>query len=220
MERHAAEAAANLIRDYMTIGLGSGKGIEYLIEFIAAKNLDGLKIVTSSMATALKAKQRDLEVVPTWMVDHTDFTFDSVDFADRDLNSAKSDAQMIVENKLLASMADRFVLIVSKDSFNTVLTDGLPVQVEVVKPAFSYVTKRLAEMGASVHAVNTAYGEPFVSAQGNCLLYAVFKTYNSIDDLNLAIRTIPGTVDTSLFTGLNATAVVYDGYGVEIIEKH
>ena len=218
MDRHAAEAALSYIRDYMTIGLGSGKAIECLIEFIAMKNIPGLKICTNSMATAIKAKQRDLDVVPTWMVDHLDFTFDCLNFADKDLSGSKTDPMMLVENKLIASMADRFIVFVNKSDFGSVITDSLPVQVEVVKPAFSYASRKLADMGALVHAAKTDSSEPYISSCGNYILYADFKDVKSVKELNDAICEIPGVIETSLFTGLKTTALVYSAEGVETFE--
>ena len=52
MRREVAESALKMIRSNMTIGLGEGRMVEYLIEFIQYANID-VKVVTSSINTAM-----------------------------------------------------------------------------------------------------------------------------------------------------------------------
>lgn len=216
MERHAAQAALELIHDDMTIGLGSGKAIEYLIEFISMTNFSNLKIVTNRMETAVLAQKRDLTVIPCWMVSKVDYTFDSVDYAVKDLYSLKNDDIVVVDDKILAEMADHFVEIVDRNNFAEILAPGFPIEVEVIQPAFSYTQRRLEELGASVAALNES-NHPFLSSNGNYVIEAGFKNVEDLKALNDKIMAIPGVISTSVYTGSNAMALVYDQNGVETI---
>nr|WP_304597734.1 hypothetical protein [Dubosiella newyorkensis] len=64
MKRKCAEQAYELIKEGMTIGLGAGETIEYLIEFINMGTTD-VKIVSPSMKTALLCKRHGFVIIST-----------------------------------------------------------------------------------------------------------------------------------------------------------
>lgn len=219
MERHAAQAALDYIKDNMTIGLGSGRAVEYLIEFISMRNIPGLKVVTNSMATAIIAQKRGLDVIPSWMVKSLDYTFDSLDYVTKDLYGLKEKTSVIVEDKLLASMAKKFIMFVNEDNFGEVLTNGFVVEAEVAKPALSFAAGRLEEMNAAVAMSDPVSHEPVVSASGNYVIEAKFNTVQDLKALDLAISSIPGVISNSLFTNLNAAVLVYNKDEVKVFEN-
>lgn len=213
MERHVAQAAMEYIRDDMTIGLGSGKAIEYLLEFISmSADLTNLKVVTNNMDTAVMAAKRGLNVTPSWMVDHLDYAFDTLNYVVKDLSGTKAEGVVVLQDKLMAEMADHFIEIVAKDNFAVVDAAAAPVLVEVVKPAYSFVVKKLIDLGADV-----AQGQPVISADGGYVLQAGFKGNVDLKSLNEKITAIPGVISTSVYTGNNAVALVYDADNIETV---
>ncbi|OLU38054.1 ribose-5-phosphate isomerase A [Ileibacterium valens] len=217
MERHAAQAALAYIRDDMTIGLGSGKAVEYLIEFISMENYSNLKIVTNNMHTALLAKKRGLTIVPSWMNASLDYTFDTLDYLVKDLSGGMKNSEPVVQNKILASMAKQMIFMVSRDNFGVIEEEAIPFQVEVEKEALGYVNGRLKEMGAIV-AEDSAEGRiPALSSNANYILSAKIRWNKDLASLNNELSDIPGIYATSLFTGLPVTALIYDKQGVETI---
>lgn len=218
MERHAAEAALEYIHDDMTIGLGSGRAVQYLVEFISMANFSNLKIVTNRMDTALLAKKRGLTVIPCWMADKLDYAFDDLDYVVKDMSGAKTQGAIVVEDKLLACMADTFIEMVDKAHFVDVISDVLPVLIEVSKPALSYTQARLTRMGAQVVTMDPKTGLPSISPEGNYIIQAGFRNPGNLKELNAKICNTPGVVSTSLYTGKNSIAIVYDKDTVETFE--
>lgn len=218
MERHAAQAALAYIRDDMTIGLGSGKAVDYLIEFISMEHYSNLNIVTHDLHTALLASKRGLHVVPSWMVSSLDYTFDTLDYLISDETAGYKKTTAVLQDKLLASMAKKVVFMVSADNLNNVVTDKLPFEVEVVKEAISYVTARLTEMGAAM-ALNAAEGDaPIVSSDGNYIISGNIAWTGTLADLDAKIKAIPGVYADSIFAGLDAIALVYNKESVETLQ--
>ena len=55
-KRIAAEAAAELVEDGMTVGLGTGSTVAHLLPAIAARGLEGIRCVATSVATEEQAR--------------------------------------------------------------------------------------------------------------------------------------------------------------------
>ncbi len=217
MERHAAQAALAYIRDDMTIGLGSGKAVDYLIEFISMEDLSNVKIVTNNMHTAMLAQKRGLTIIPSWMTPQLDYTFDTLDFLSEDLKGGYKKAVPVVQDKILASMAKNLVFMVSEDNFGTVEEDSVPFQVETAKEALAYVDAKLTEMGAEI-AENSAEGRaPAVTSNGSFVLSGKIRWDRPLAELNEQIKGIAGVSATSLFTGLPVIALVYNNEGVKTV---
>lgn len=215
MERHAAQAALGYIRDHMTIGLGTGKAVDYLIEFISMEDYPGLKIVAPSIATARKCMERGLNLVPSSMVTSLDFTFDTLDFVFDDLSGSKKDVSAGLQDQLLAAMSGQFVFMADRSSLNTVVTDSYPIQVEVCRDAYSFVSAKLTEMGGNVITNQSGKGSPDASVNGNYVLNVSFRNVKSAADLSDAICDLPGVIATSVLSTPNTIALIYDGNGVE-----
>lgn len=220
MRRECAEAAYKMIRNGMTIGLGGGRTIQYLIEFINMGNLENIKVVTPSMATALSCKSHGITVVPTWLTSSVDIAFDGCDQVDESLNALKSGGAIHTQERIVAAMAKEYVLLVDSSKLVQKLTFDYPVAVEVIPEAFSYVQSRLEAMGAQV-AWRTASNKDgtIMTDQGNPVMDAAFNTVDDIAKLNDEISAIPGVVDTSLFVGLATKAIVAGPEGTRIIDR-
>ena len=89
MKQRCAREALKLIKNNMTIGLGGGSTISYLVGYIKEAQLD-VKVVTPSLSTAQSCIKNGLHLLPTWAVDHLDIAFDGCDEVDLKLNALKS----------------------------------------------------------------------------------------------------------------------------------
>lgn len=215
MERHAAQAALGYVRDHMTIGLGTGKAVDYLIEFISMEDLPGLKIVAPNMVTARKCMERNLNLIPSSMVTSLDYTFDTLDYVFDDLSGSKKDVSAGLQDQLLAEMSGQFVFMADRSSLNTVVTDAYPIQAEVCKDAYSFVCAKLTEMGGDVITNQSGKGSPDASVNGNYVISASFRNVKSAAALSKAICELPGVIATSVLSTPNVIALIYDGNGVE-----
>lgn len=125
----AAEAAAALVEDGMTVGLGTGSTVAYLLPALAARGLDILCVATSPK-TEQEARQLGLRVEPFDTLEHLDLAIDGADQVARSGWLVKGGGGAHTREKIVAAAADRFVVIVSADKLVGAL--GPPVPLEVL----------------------------------------------------------------------------------------
>ena len=78
----AAIAAAELLRDDMRVGLGTGSTVAHLLPAIAARSLSGLRCVATSPATEASARELGLAVVALDELGELDIAIDGADQID------------------------------------------------------------------------------------------------------------------------------------------
>ncbi|HYH90817.1 MAG TPA: ribose-5-phosphate isomerase A, partial [Solirubrobacteraceae bacterium] len=80
-KRAAAEAAALLVRDGDTVGLGTGSTVAHLLPALAQRGLT-LRCVSTSIATEIAAGALGLAVEPFEQLDRLDIAIDGADQID------------------------------------------------------------------------------------------------------------------------------------------
>src|ERR1700712_1412117 len=77
-KRLAAEAAARLVEDGMTVGLGTGSTVAFLLPALAARNLD-IRCVATSPGTENAGRDLGLSIEPFDSRGHLDIAIDGTD---------------------------------------------------------------------------------------------------------------------------------------------
>lgn len=219
MKEKCAEKAFQLLKDGMTVGLGGGSTVSLLLRRIAEEGLV-IQAVTPSQDTMDLCIQNHIPLLPLEHVSHIDIAFDGCDELDQELNALKSCGGIHTREKIVAAMADDYVLLADEKKFVPVLTFQFPVAVEVIRSAKEYVKRELERLGASV-SERKAPGKTgtLVSDDGNYLLDAAFEHVEDARKLSAKLKGIPGIVETSLFSGLATKAIIATKDGIEIIER-
>ena len=124
MKKKCALYASKLVKDGMVVGLSGGSTISYLIDYVKDKDI---QVVTPSAKTALKAQKEGLTVLNTQYVDHVDIAFDGCDEVDSHLNALKSGGGIHTQEKIIASMADEYIVLVDETKFHETLAFQVPV---------------------------------------------------------------------------------------------
>jgi ribose 5-phosphate isomerase A len=127
-KRLAAEAAAELVEDGMTVGLGTGTTAAYLLPALVARRLS-IRCVASSVRTEQAATEIGLRVDPFTM-GRLDMAIDGADQIDPAGWLVKGRGAAHTREKLVAAAADRFVVIA--DSTKPVESLHPPVPVELL----------------------------------------------------------------------------------------
>jgi ribose 5-phosphate isomerase A len=142
-KRLAAEAAAELVEDGMTVGLGTGSTVAHLLPAIAARGLTGIRCVATSVATEEMARQLGIPVEEFSELARLDIAIDGTDQVTPDGWLIKGGGGAHLREKIVAAAADRFVVIA--DSSKTV--DGLtgPVPLELFAFGLESTLARLGE---------------------------------------------------------------------------
>ena len=129
-KKRAAEAAAELVEDGMTVGLGTGSTAAYLLAPLAARRL-AIRCVATSPATAQAAQALGIEVVTFNGLEappRLDMTIDGADQVDPVGWLVKGGGAAHTREKVVAAAADRFVVIVSANKLFDKLTPPIPLE--------------------------------------------------------------------------------------------
>ena len=144
-KRIAAEAAAELVEDGMTIGLGTGSTVAHLLPAIARRGLRGIRCVATSVATEEKARELGIPVEEFNALERLDIGIDGADQVTPDGWLIKGGGAAHQREKIVAAAAQRFVVIV--DSSKPVEELAPPVPLELF--AFG-LRSALARLGPDV----------------------------------------------------------------------
>lgn len=194
-----AKYASKYIQDGMVVGLGGGSTIGYLVDFVKDKQI---QIVTPSVHTAMLVQKVGLTLLNTKFVDHIDIAFDGCDEVDANGNALKSGGGIHTQEKIIASMADEYIVLIDDRKYFDTLPFQHPVVLEVLPNAYSLVLKKVQELGANVRAREAMDKDGLtISDDGNYLLDAFFNHVEDVETLNQTLLMMPGIVDTSLFVG-------------------
>jgi ribose 5-phosphate isomerase A len=123
----AAAAAACLVEAGMTVGLGTGSTVAYLLPAIAARVLD-IRCVATSHATEADARRLGLDVRPFEGIDRLDLAIDGADQVAPDNWLIKGGGGAHTREKVVAAAAERFVVIVSSDKVVERLSPPVPLE--------------------------------------------------------------------------------------------
>jgi ribose 5-phosphate isomerase A len=128
LKRAAAEAAAQLVQDGMTVGLGTGTTVRHLVPAIAARRLRAVRYVATSPATAEQAVDLGLTIEPFDTLDRLDLAIDGADQIAPDGWLIKGGGGAHVREKVVAAAADRFVVIADATKVVDALAAPVPLE--------------------------------------------------------------------------------------------
>jgi ribose 5-phosphate isomerase A len=140
-KRIAAEAAAELVEDGMTVGLGTGSTVAHLLPAIARRGVTGIRCVATSVATAEQARELGIPVERFDALRRLDIAIDGTDEVTPDGWLIKGGGAAHLREKIVAAAADRFVVIA--DSSKPVDALGGPVPLELFSFGISSTLERL-----------------------------------------------------------------------------
>jgi len=129
-KRIAAEAAAALVDDGMTVGLGTGSTVALLLPAIAARGLSGIRCVATSVATEEQARELGIPVEEFSALERLDIAIDGTDQVTPEGWLIKGGGAAHQREKIVAAAAARFVVIA--DSSKPVDSLSPPVPVELL----------------------------------------------------------------------------------------
>lgn len=142
----AARAAAALVQDGMTVGLGTGSTVAHLLPAIAERELQ-IRCVATSPQTEFAARELGMSVESFAGRDapaSLDIAIDGADQVDAEGWLVKGGGAAHTREKAVAAAARRFVVIVSADKLVERLTP--PVPLELAEFGLASTLARLADV--------------------------------------------------------------------------
>lgn len=122
------------IKDGMTVGLGTGSTVYYMVEELGRRVKDeNLKItgVTTSIRTANQAESLGIPLKSVDTVDHIDITIDGADEISSDFQGIKGGGAALLYEKIVATNSDKVMWIVDESKMVDKL-GRFPLPVEVI----------------------------------------------------------------------------------------
>jgi ribose 5-phosphate isomerase A len=209
--------AAEMVESGMAVGLGTGSTSRMFIEALGARvKAEGLKIrcVASSDASAELGRSLGMDVVTLYELPELDIYIDGADEVAPGLALIKGGGAALLREKIVASAAKRFVVVV--DSTKIVEKLGkFPLPVEVIKMALPLVQKRLSDLGLNPTLRQKKDGSgPVLTDENNYLLDCACGVIEDPAKTAAEIRSIVGVVEHGLFLGMASLALVAGDDGV------
>ena len=208
LKRAAAEKALELVQDGMLVGLGSGSTARHFTIGVGRLVADGMKVrgVPTSRGTAELAAQVGIPIV-TELVGQIDLAVDGADEVDPALNLIKGRGGALFREKLVASAAKRFVVVVDESKLVKRLGVGV-LPVEVLPFLWRSTAERLTALGVSL-AVRGGEERPYITDNGNLILdLSGAGEIDRPDELAIELKKITGVVEHGLFIGMTDTVIV------------
>ena len=211
-KRAAGREAATLVRDGMALGLGTGSTTAYALEALGQRIQDeGLDVrgVPTSFAAERLARRHGIPLTTLDDDPQLDLAIDGADEVDDALRLIKGRGGAHTREKVVATQAERFVVIVDPSKAVARLGTEHPLPVEVLPMAVTPVSQTLEDQGARPELrMAEAKDGPAVTDQGFWIVDAHFP--DGIGDpkaLNDRLNARPGVLDHGLFLGV-ATDVI------------
>lgn len=216
----AAREALTLIRPGQTVGFGAGSTMAYLIGLVGEDyGLTGsLKLLSSSFATRFLMRERGFVVGEAGSTVRLDLYFDGCDQFDRRLSALKSGGGIHTSEKVMAAMADEFILVGDAGKRVERLGSEYPLVLEVIPEALAFVGDRVRRFFQPVRSalrLGDKKDGAVITERGNFLIDCWFDPFPEPAVINDRLLGIPGILEHSLFYNLAQRAIVAGPDGIK-----
>jgi len=215
-KRNAGYSAAEMVREGMVVGLGTGSTVFYAMERLGRRIEAGLGItgIPTSYQAAMTARQYGIPL--TDLDDHPviDIAIDGADQVDSRLCLIKGRGAAHMREKCVADAARELVIVVDATKVSDRLS--VPVPVEVLPFAYSPVLQRLAALGGMPSLREGVKKDgPVITDNGNFVIDCSFGEIPDPEGLETKINGIPGVICCGLFTSFAQKTRIIVGNGQE-----
>ena len=213
MKRAAGYCAADMVEDGMVVGLGTGSTVYFTIERLSSRIHEGLRItgIPTSFQTAVRAREAGIPLVTLDDQPEPDIAIDGADEVDPAFRLIKGRGAAHLREKCVAAASDRFVVVV--DEQKMVRNLGAPVPVEVLPFSIAPVTAQLRGLGCTPLIRQAIKKDgPVITDNGNFIVDCTFHAISRPEELEAAIASIPGVMESGLFCRFtHKTTIVVGG---------
>jgi ribose 5-phosphate isomerase A len=215
----AGEEAVNFIKDGMTIGLGSGSTVNWMLRKLGELVKEGLQVkgIPSSLKTERLAKELGIPLTDFSKTSKIDLAIDGADEVDDQLNLLKGGGGSLVREKIVDDAAGELIIIVDGDKIVPQLGD-FPLPVEVLPFGWEITAGNVSKLGCVPKLRETTDGV-FVSDNGNYILDCKFDAIKQPKELHEELKQIVGVVETGLFINMASKVIVAKHGEIEILVK-
>lgn len=209
-KKAAGEFAASLIKEGMTVGIGTGSTVYYFIQKLIERCQHGLQISAafSSLASKDLALKGGIKWIENDLFTRLDVTVDGADEIDANKTMIKGGGGALLREKMLASSSEEMIVIVDEAKVKKQL--GLaPLPVEISSFAYTSVIYKIEELHLHGTLRKKKEGGLYITDNGN-YIYDIHLTppiFNP-EKLHLDLISIAGVFETGLFINMAGRIII------------
>jgi ribose 5-phosphate isomerase A len=219
VKKAVALEAIKFVQNHTIIGLGSGTTAEYFTQALGEKIKEGfnIKAAATSYESQMLAFKYNIPLLNLQNISKINLAVDGADEIDPNGNAIKGKGGAHTMEKIVASMADKFVIIADAAKMVNELGKISPVPVEVVPQALRLVQTKLDLLGCE-QTIRISAGKvgPVITDLGNIIIDAKFESIIDPQKLNQQLNNIPGVVGHGLFVEMADKLIAASLEGTEI----
>ena len=214
MKKAVAEAAVNEVTSNMIVGLGSGSTAAIMIKTLSNKikagELKNIRGVPTSFQSEVLALELGIPLIDLVSVTQIDLAIDGADEVNPDYQLIKGGGACHVREKLVASKANKLLIVVDQTKIVKNLNEVFPLPVEVLPSAWKQVKDVIEDMDAQCKLrLAEKKAGPVVTDEGNLILDVLFNGgIKNPKEIELQINNIPGVLENGLFVDLTYKVLV------------
>ena len=197
LKQAVARAALDYVAEGDIIGVGTGSTANFFIDELGTVPNRIKGAVASSEATAARLKSHGISVFDLNQVERMSVYIDGADEINHRGAMIKGGGGALTREKIVASVADRFICIADASKLVEVL-GKFPLPLEVIPMAVAAVSRRLTSLGATP-ALRMKDGKPYITDNGCHIIDASGLAIIDPVTLEVKINDIPGVVSVGLF---------------------
>ncbi|MFB6254556.1 MAG: ribose-5-phosphate isomerase RpiA [Halobacteriaceae archaeon] len=201
-KERAGKSAAQRVDDGMIVGLGTGSTAYYAIQALSNRIDRGFDIqgVPTSYQSHTRAKEANIPIIDPADAQTIHIAIDGADGVLHD-TVVKGGGGAHAREKVIASAADQFIVVVDE----TKIVDKLvqPIPIEVLPFARKNVVDQIQSIGGNPKLREaTEKDGPVITDNGNLIYDCDFDHITAPDQLATSISTIPGVIEHGLFVDM------------------
>ncbi len=213
MKQEVGKAAAALVESDSIVGLGTGSttafAIEYLGERLKSGEIKNIVGVPTSFQAEVLAKKYGIPLTSLDAIDHIDIAIDGADEVDPQKNLIKGGGAAHTREKVVDSLANKFVVVVDSGKLVEKLGSTFLLPVEVIPMAITPAMRAIEKLGGKPELrMGVKKAGPVVTDQGNLVLDVKFDSIPDPAALEKTINNIPGVLENGLFVGVTDMVLV------------
>lgn len=197
LKQAVARAALDYVAEGDIIGVGTGSTANFFIDELGKVPNRIQGAVASSEATAARLTSHGIRVFDLNQVERMSVYIDGADEINHRGAMIKGGGGALTREKIVASVADRFICIADASKLVEVL-GKFPLPLEVIPMAVAAVSRRLTSLGATP-ALRMKDGKPYITDNGCHIIDASGLAIIDPVTLEVKINDIPGVVSVGLF---------------------
>jgi ribose 5-phosphate isomerase A len=197
LKQAVARAAIEYVVEGCIVGVGTGSTANFFIDELAKIKDRIAGTVASSEATAARLKSHGIEVFDLNDVESMPVYVDGADEINRQGAMIKGGGAALTREKIVASVADKFICIADGSKLVNVL-GHFPLPVEVIPMSRAVVARKLKALGGEPR-LRMKDDKPVITDNGCMILDVVGLQFTNPVEMEQQINAIVGVVTVGLF---------------------